>query len=171
MVGGRSGQVRNVPTDFTKAFRTQIERYLVGIGDAEVGQVGPISCISAETSRCIEIPQKCARKSKIESCEKWSGEGRNTSATSLRTSYEAFGPISGDIWSASAMPKSAKFKQSAAFWLKSRDASKLTKNGPKNPKMKDIKNGRGKVRRSPQSLDGLLTKPPERFRVIYDRHQ
>ena len=123
MVGGRSGQVRNVPTDFPKASRTQIGRYLVGIGDAEVGQVGPISCISAEISRCIEIPQKCARKPKIESCEKLSGEGQDTSGTSVRTSYEASGPISGDIWSASALVIARNIKQSAAcvVWPKSRD--------------------------------------------------
>ena len=124
MVGGRSRKLRNVPPDFLRRFRNNFGRYLVCIGDAEVGEVQAFCCILAEISRCIEIPQKCARKPKIESCEKLLGEGQDTSETSFRTSYEASGPISGNIRSASSMPKSVKFRHSAAFWLKSRDRSR-----------------------------------------------
>ena len=90
---------------FLRRFRTDFGRYLVGIGDAEAGADQTISCILAEISRCIEIPRKCARKPKIESCEEWSGGGQKSFATSIRTSYEVSGRISGDISYASAMPK------------------------------------------------------------------
>ena len=108
MVGGRSGQVRKVPPDFLRSLRTQIGRYLVGIGNAGGGEVGPKCCILAQISRCIENQQKCVRKVKNESYQKWSGEGQYRSAKSSRTSYEASGPKSGDIWSASAMPVAGK---------------------------------------------------------------
>ena len=35
MVGGRSEQVCNVPTDFLRGIRTEIGRYLVGINNAD----------------------------------------------------------------------------------------------------------------------------------------
>ncbi len=44
MVGGRLGQVRNVPTDLFRSLRTQIGRYLVGISDAEFGENALICC-------------------------------------------------------------------------------------------------------------------------------
>ena len=58
MAGGRSGQVRNVPTDVLKAFRTQIGRYMIAIGDAGGCEVALISAISAEFWRYIENVQK-----------------------------------------------------------------------------------------------------------------
>ena len=108
MVGGRSGKLRNVPPDFLRRFRNNFGRYLVCIGDAEVGEVQAFCCILTEISRCIEIPQKCARKPKIESYEKLSGDGQDTSAMFLRTSYESSGPSLGDTWPPSVTQVAAK---------------------------------------------------------------
>ena len=54
--------------------------------------------------------QKCTRKPKS---EKWSGKGQTKPETSVRTSNGDFGPISGNIRSASAIPLVRKIKQSA----------------------------------------------------------
>ncbi len=77
-------------------------------GDAKVGELGLMCCILAQICRCIEIEQQCARKVENESCQKWSGEGQDKSATSLQTSFEASVPKSFDMWRASAMPKLTK---------------------------------------------------------------
>ena len=103
MVERRSGKVRNVPTDFLRGLRTEIGRYLVGIGNDGGAEVVIISAISVEIWRWIEIDQKCTSEVGNENCDKWSKEGRDKSATSLLTSYEASEPKSGDIWSASVM--------------------------------------------------------------------
>ena len=85
MVGGRSGQVRNVPTDFLRSLRTEIGRCMTAIGDAGGGEVVLISAISAEIWRCIENEQKYTSEVENESCEEWSEEGRDKSTTSPRT--------------------------------------------------------------------------------------
>ena len=103
MVERRSGKVRNVPTDFLRGLRTEIGRYLVGIGNDGGAEVVLISAISAEIWRWIEIDQKCTSEVGNENCDKWSKEDRDKSATSLWTPYEASGLNSGDIWSASVM--------------------------------------------------------------------
>ena len=108
MVGGRSEQVCNVPTDFLRGIRTEIGRYLVGIGNDGGAEVVLISAISAEIWRWIEIDQKCTSEVGNENCEKWSEEGQSKSATSPWTPYEDSGPISGDIWSALVMTVKAK---------------------------------------------------------------
>ena len=54
MVGGRSGCVRNVPPDFLRSLRTDVGRYLVGIGDADGGQLGAMCLIFVEIWRWIE---------------------------------------------------------------------------------------------------------------------
>ena len=64
MVGGRSGQVRNVSTDSLRGLRTQIGRCMADIGDAGGGEVALISAISAEMWRCIENDQKSTWKPK-----------------------------------------------------------------------------------------------------------
>ena len=89
MVGGRLGQVRNVPTDLFRSLRTQIGRYLVGIGDADGGQVGAMCLIFVEIWRWIENDRKWARKPKNQSCRKWSEEDLDNSGMSPRTFYEA----------------------------------------------------------------------------------
>ncbi len=132
MVGGRLGKLCKVPLDFLRSLRTEIERYLVGICNSGGCADQAISCILAEISRCIEIPRKCSRKLNIESREKLSEEGQDTSATSLRTSYEDFRPISGDILSASPMPKPAQIRQPTSFWFRSRDASRSLQNAIEN---------------------------------------
>ena len=108
MARGRSGQVRNIPTDFLQSLQTETGRNLVGIGDAEVDEDVLICCILTQILRWIENWQKYARNAENESCQKWSGEGQVKSATSPRTSYEASGPKSGDIWSATDMPVAGK---------------------------------------------------------------
>ena len=50
----------------------------------------------------------------------------------------------------------SEMKQSAAFWLRSRDRSEMNKNAPENPKSKVARNCRRKVQRAPQSLNRLL---------------
>ena len=98
-----SGKVRNVPTDFLRGFRTEIGRYLVGIGNDGGAEVLLINVISVEIWRWIEIDQKGTSEVGNENCDKWSKEDRDKSATSSWTLYEASGLISVDIWSASVM--------------------------------------------------------------------
>ena len=62
MVRRRSGEVRNVPTDFPKGLETQIGRYIAAICIAGGGEVAPISCISAQIWRWNQNFQKCAWK-------------------------------------------------------------------------------------------------------------
>ena len=166
MVGGRSGLIRNVPTDFLRSLRTEIGRYLAGIGDAKVSENGLMRHILLQISRCIENEKKCARKPKNESCQEGPGEGQDKSATPPRTSYEASGSKSGDIWSASVMPKSTKLGQCAAFLFKSRDALILIKNVSENPKLKVVRKDRGKVRTSPQHPQRLAKASQNTFRAI-----
>ena len=89
MVERRSGKVRNVPTDFLRGLRTEIGRYLVGIGNDGGAEVVLISAISAEIWRWIENEQKYTSEVENESCEEWSEEGQDKSATSARTPYES----------------------------------------------------------------------------------
>ena len=64
MVGRRSGQVLNVPTDFPRRLRTQIWRCKVGIGNADGGEVVLMSAIWTQMGWDWRNLQKCARKSK-----------------------------------------------------------------------------------------------------------
>ena len=90
--------------------------------------------------------EKCARKPKVESRGKWSGEGRNKSATSLRTFYNASEHKSGDRSPPSAFPVAVKLRQSAAFQLKSEDGVEISKKESENSKIRVVRNDREKVR-------------------------
>ena len=51
MVGRRSEQVCNVPTDFIWTLHTEIVQYVAGIGDDEVGEVGQMCFKSLDARR------------------------------------------------------------------------------------------------------------------------
>ena len=105
--------------DVDKCLSTSTSRRQVP-GDAKVGELGLMCCILAQICRCIEIEQQCARKVENESCQKWSGEGQDKSATSLQTSFEASVPKSFDMWRASAMPKLTKLANvhsGSSLWI------------------------------------------------------
>ena len=122
MVRRRSGQVRNVLTDFPKRLGTQIGRYIAAICIAGGGEAVAISCISAKIWRWNQISKNVLENSKIKVARNGRGKVR-TSATSLRTSQNASEHKSGDTSPSSALPVMVKLWQSAAFLIPSSDFS------------------------------------------------